>query len=223
MSTTELLAYLLEYNTSISWERIAINLIVTVLLSLFLYFVYRKTYQGVLYQKSFNVTLMMIAVIISFIMMTIGSNLALSLGMVGSLSVIRFRTAVKDPRDMAFLFWAIGVGIACGTGTYLIAILGSIVIAILLYLFGKDIASTEIYLLVLHLSKDAAEAVLEKIVREHTARCNLKMKTVTDAQIDVTYEVRLKKQGSASLSDALRAEQAIKSFSIVAYTGDIAG
>ena len=134
MKKQQILNYLLENNTALAWEQILISFIATVFLSLFVYFIYKKTHTSALYSKSFNITLVMIAIITAMVMMLIGSNLALSLGMVGALSIIRFRTAVKEAKDSAFLFWAIGIGLSCGTGVYLIALIGSIFIAIVLLL-----------------------------------------------------------------------------------------
>ena len=119
MSKKELLKYLIENNVGISVTQILISMCITVLLSMFIYWVYKKTYSGVMYSKNFNITIMLISTVTSMVMMIIGSNLALSLGMVGALSIIRFRSAIKDPKDIGFLFWGIAVGLSTGTGIYI--------------------------------------------------------------------------------------------------------
>lgn len=148
MSKKQILQYLLESNTSISLTQVAFSLLIAVVMSALLYFVYRKTYRGTVYSKSFNLTLSLIAIITAMVMIIIGSNLALSLGMVGSLSIIRFRTAIKEPRDIAFLFWAIAIGLACGSEMYLVGLLGSAAVAAVLLLANLDLYDASSYLLV---------------------------------------------------------------------------
>lgn len=149
MSKRQILEYLLESNTSVSLTQVCLSLAMAVVLGMLLYFVYRKTYRGTVYSKDFNLTLLLVAIITTLVMQAIGSNLALSLGMVGSLSIIRFRTAVKEPRDIAFLFWAIAIGLTCGSEMYLIGLLGSIVLTVVVCLANLDLYDTTTYLLVL--------------------------------------------------------------------------
>lgn len=132
MDKKELFYYLLEANTTMPVIQIVLSLVICMLLSLFIYAMYKKTYSGVMYSKNFNLSIMLISIITCMIMMIISSNLAISLGMVGALSIIRFRSAIKDPKDIGYLFWAIGIGLATGTGVYMIGIIGSIFIALLL-------------------------------------------------------------------------------------------
>jgi len=147
-------------------ENVVFNLITTTVLALYLYFIYRRSFSGVIYSQSFNITLVMVCIITAIVMMTIGSNMALSLGLVGSLSIIRFRTAIKEPRDIAFLFWAIAIGLAAGTGEYLIAITGSIIISLLLLLFNRVIYNNYSYLLVLKGSEIELDSV-SNILKEY--------------------------------------------------------
>ena len=132
---------------------ILINLSMSFFVGMFIFFIYKKTYQGVLYQRSFNISLVLASAVTAMIIMTISGNLILSLGMVGALSIVRFRTPVKDSMDLIFLFWAISAGIANGVGYYNISIVGSIMIAIFMLILtrsGKGIADT--FLLVIQLS-----------------------------------------------------------------------
>lgn len=148
MSKRQLLEYLLETNMGISWQQMLLSLLISLILGIGLYFVYRLTYRGTVYSKNFNQTLTLLCVITTAVMLVISGNLALSLGMVGSLSIIRFRTAIKEPRDIAFLFWAICIGIACGSEFYLVAAAVSVIITLLLVVGNLDLYDTVSYLLV---------------------------------------------------------------------------
>ena len=223
MSKKELLYYLLENNTNISVAEVAIGLIMSVLLAFFIYFVYKKTYTGVMYSKNFNVTLLLITVITTMVMMIIGSNLALSLGMVGALSIIRFRTAVKDTKDSAYIFWAIAVGISCGSGIYSIAILGSIVIAIILFFISKDILDDSTYLVIVHGTEELDEQKVTETVRKHCKKVNLKMKNITSVSSDITYGVSLAADNDNELSGELKSLEGVNGINIVTYNGEIAG
>ena len=223
MSKKELLYYLLENNTNISVAEVAIGLIMSVFLAFFIYFVYKKTYTGVMYSKNFNVTRLLITVITTMVMMIIGSNLALSLGMVGALSIIRFRTAVKDTKDSAYIFWAIAVGISRGSGIYPIAILGSIVIAIILFFISKDILDDSTYLVIVHGTEGLDEQKVTETVKKYCKKVNLKMKNITSASSDITYEVSLAADKDNELSGELKSLEGVNGINIVTYNGEIAG
>lgn len=223
MNKKELLYYLLENNTNISIAEIAIGLILSVLLAFFIYFVYKKTYSGVMYSKNFNVTLILIAVITTMVMMIIGSNLALSLGMVGALSIIRFRTAVKDTKDSAFIFWAIAVGISCGSGIYAIAILGSIVIALILFFINRGVLDETTYLVIVHGSDNLNVDAVTESIEKNCQKTNLKMRNITTSNTDITYEVSFAKGKDIEISKALKAIEGVSGINIVTYNGEIAG
>lgn len=223
MNKRELLYYLLENNTNISVAEIAIGLIMSVVLAFFIYFVYKKTYTGVMYSKNFNVTLLLITVITTMVMMIIGSNLALSLGMVGALSIIRFRTAVKDTKDSAFIFWTIAVGIACGSGIYTIAVLGSLVIALILFFINKGVMDDTAYLVIVHGSGELDVDSVTKTVDKFCHKSTLKMKNITATNTDISFEVSFKKDAETRLSEALKGNSDITAINIVTYNGEIAG
>lgn len=223
MNKRELLYYLLENNTNISVAEIAIGLIMSVLLAFFIYFVYKKTYTGVMYSKNFNVTLLLITVITTMVMMIIGSNLALSLGMVGALSIIRFRTAVKDTKDSAFIFWAIAVGISCGSGIYIIAVLGSAVIALILFFINKGVLDDTTYLVIVHGNSNVDVDRISDIVGNHCSKSTLKMKNITSLNVDITYEVSFKKGSETELTKELKGMEDITAINVVTYNGEIAG
>ena len=143
---------------------ILLNISMSFAVGMFIFFVYKRTYQGVLYQKSFNISLVLASVVTSLVIMTISGNLILSLGMVGALSIVRFRTPIKDSMDLVFLFWAISSGIANGVGYYNISIVGSAMIAIfLVFLTRPSSADDETFLLVVQLSASANEDSIMKI------------------------------------------------------------
>ena len=223
MSKSELLYYLMENNTNISVFEVAISLIMSVVLAFFIYFVYKKTFTGVMYSKNFNVTLLLITIITTMVMMIIGSNLALSLGMVGALSIIRFRTAVKDTKDSAYIFWAIAVGIACGSGIYSIAILGSIVIAIILFFVNKGVLDDNTYLVIVHGNDSLDADKVTETVGKNCKKVNLKMKNINSVSTDITYEVSFAKDKESALSKELTALEGVTGINIVTYNGEIAG
>lgn len=222
MSKKELLKYLIENNVGISVTQILISMCITVLLSMFIYWVYKKTYSGVMYSKNFNITIMLISTVTSMVMMIIGSNLALSLGMVGALSIIRFRSAIKDPKDIGFLFWGIAIGLSTGTGIYIIGIIGSIVIAFLLFIFDRGIYNDNCYLLIVK-GNDINFDKIESIIKEHTSKFNLKMKNSTDIFTEATYEIKLKRNEDNEILRELKTIENIININIVSYNGEIAG
>lgn len=223
MKKQQILNYLLENNTALAWEQILISFIATVFLSLFVYFIYKKTHTSALYSKSFNITLVMIAIITAMVMMLIGSNLALSLGMVGALSIIRFRTAVKEAKDSAFLFWAIGIGLSCGTGVYLIALIGSIFIAIVLLLLTHGVFEDDIYLLVVHANNTVDAEKLSSVVTAGTKRAKIKMRNSTASATDITYEIRLGKKDDALLLKQVQELPEVNAVNLVSYSGEVTG
>lgn len=222
MSKKELLKYLIENNVGISVTQILISMCITVLLSMFIYWVYKKTYSGVMYSKNFNITIMLISTVTSMVMMIIGSNLALSLGMVGALSIIRFRSAIKDPKDIGFLFWGIAVGLSTGTGIYIIGIIGSIFIAFLLFIFDRGIYNDNCYLLIVK-GNNINFNTIESIIKEHTSKFNLKMKNSTDIFTEATYEIKLKRNEDNEILRELKTIENIININIVSYNGEIAG
>lgn len=203
-------------------ENIIFNIAIATLLGLFIYFVYKKTFIGVMYSQNFNVTILLICVITSIIMMLIGNNMALSLGLVGSLSIIRFRTAIKEPRDIAFIFWAISVGLAAGTSEFMIAIIGSIIIAFLLFIFNKAIYKDYCYLLILKGVEIQSKPVID-VFSEYEIPYKLRMKNANNAYTEVTYEITLKSVSEDTLIKALKATGGADEVHIVYYNGEITG
>ena len=222
MSKKEIFKYLIESNSSISIYQVVLAMLAALVLSLFMYFIYKKTYSGVVYSKGFNQTLVLLAVIVTMVMTIIGGSLALSLGMVGSLSVIRFRTAIKEPKDMAFLFWSIAIGLSCGAEMYVVAVVGSAVIAVVLLFFSKDAYDGNNYLIVVRgngLDSDA----LEKLIGENTRKWRVRMQNATGDFEEITYEAGLKKNNLSELAKALMAVKGIEAVYVVTYKGEVIG
>jgi len=205
---------------NITTVNIIINISMSFLVGMFIYAIYKKTYQGVLYQRSFNISLVLSSAVTSMIIMTISGNLILSLGMVGALSIVRFRTPVKDSMDLVFLFWAISAGIANGVGYYNISITGSVMIAVFMLILtksGKTAADT--FLLVLQLSDQSAEeSVLEKLERG-TQRFVIKSKTITDMGTDITFEVKI--GDDTNFMNELSGIEQVSRVTMVAYDQDL--
>jgi len=190
-------------------------------LGIFLYIVYQRTFRGVLYSRSFNQSLIAIALVTALVILAVTSNVVLSLGMVGALSIVRFRTAVKDPMDLVFLFWAIAIGIVTGAGLYFLGIIGSLVIGLVLFLLSRAPAGETPYLLVVHAANDAADAAIRVAITATGKRCSVKSKTISPSGIEATYEIRLKDGGSGLVGD-IAAIKGVESAVLIAYNGDYA-
>ncbi len=200
---------------------ILINLSMSFFVGMFIFFIYKKTYQGVLYQRSFNISLVLASAVTSMIIMTISGNLILSLGMVGALSIVRFRTPVKDSMDLIFLFWAISAGIANGVGYYNIAIVGSVMIAIFMLILtrsGKGIADT--FLLVIQLSDPSKEESILNEIGQQTQELSIKSKTVSEAGTEITLEAKTK-EGQTNFMNKLQADGSVIRATLVTYDQDL--
>ena len=200
---------------------IVLNLGVSFLLGLFIFYIYKKTFQGVLYQRSFNISLITITMVITLVIMTISGNLILSLGMVGALSIVRFRTPIKDPVDLVFMFWAIAIGIANGVGYFSLSIIGSLVITMVLLFMTRKEESEHPYLLVMQLPNDADEGKIVTEVKKSVEQFMFKSKTINPAYSEYTAEVRLKDENSTFIN-RLYEKKLINKATLVSYSGDLA-
>ena len=224
MSKRQILEYLLETNTGVSTAQICFALLAAVLLGVLMCVVYRATYRGTLYSKNFNLTLLLVAIITTIVMMIIGTNLALSLGMVGSLSIIRFRTAIKEPRDIAFLFWAVCIGLACGSEFYLAGVLGSAVIAVVLFVAGLDLYDSASYLLVVRGGQDDLDlAAVQAAARGCSRALKLRMRNLNGTEQEATFELRLRPRQEEALVSAVRSCAGVRTVDLVSYSGESIG
>ncbi|MCX8151290.1 MAG: DUF4956 domain-containing protein [Candidatus Bathyarchaeota archaeon] len=197
-------------------ERVLLSLSVTFAVTLFIFFMYRKTFKGVLYTRNFNVGLVLTGLVVTLVVLPISSNIALSLGMVGALSIVRFRTAIKDPADIVFTFWAIAVGIISGAGLYMVAIVGSPVIGLFLFVLSRaNFRSNDPYLLVIKYSAEA-DAAVQKALPKH----KLRSRTVTPTGVELMVEVRLKANETAHVDDLLKI-RGVSHAALVSYNADV--
>lgn len=181
--------------STISALEIVLALIFGLAAGILVSFVYKKTYRGVLYSPSFGLALIMMTLITTPVVAAIRSNVALSMGMVGALSIVRFRTAIKDPLDTAYMFWALTMGILLGAGLYLIALLVAVVISLILLFFSfVKLRSPESYLLVLHFDENAQGAINSELANS-VRFYRMRSKTVSRNGVEMTVEVRLEKRG----------------------------
>lgn len=190
-------------------------------LGLFIFYVYKRTFTGVMYSASFGVALIAMALITTLIILAVTSNIILSLGMVGALSIVRFRTAVKEPLDIAFLFWAISVGIVVGAGLLPLAVICSLIIGVVLLVFVNRKTSDTPYIVVLSLSDETAENSALQLIAEQTRKNLVKSKTVSDDGVELTIEVRLKDAAGKVVND-LNAITGVKSACLVSFNGEYA-
>jgi len=196
------------------------NILMSFVVGLFIFYIYRKTFQGVLYQQSFNISLIVASTVTSLVIMTISGNLILSLGMVGALSIVRFRTPIKDSMDLVFLFWAISAGIANGVGYYNISITGSLMIAGFLLLITRLRHQSNAYLLILRVDGKDSEKKVFDILNKAAEAVSLKSKTTTAESTEITMELKLRDNKTDFVNQLL--EQGIATqATLVSYEQDM--
>ncbi|RID82202.1 DUF4956 domain-containing protein [Peribacillus asahii] len=210
----------IEKTTSFSLTDSLLGLLSAFLLGLFVYAVYKKTFNGVIYSHSFNISLMIMTMATALVIMGISSNVLLSLGMVGALSIVRFRTPIKDPMDLVYLFWSIIVGILCGAGFILLAVIGSIVIGIVLIVFANKITVQNPYLVVVKFDSEATGQEIETILKEKTKKFSLKSKSIMmTSETEATYEVRVKENDS-QIVNSIAKVKGVASAVMLSYDGN---
>lgn len=212
-----------NFTGTISVTDMLISLIVAFLIGIFIIYVYRKTYTGVVYSKAFSLCILMLAMVTAMIIRTISSNISLSLGMVGALSIVRFRTAVKEPVDTGFMFWGISAGIMAGAGLYIIAIVASLILGVLYfltYLMGFRVANR--YLLVLKYDADAHNEIMKKL--RTLKRFKVRSKSIFNDKVELSLEVDIKENKNGSVSttivDEFSGVDGVINASLIAYQND---
>ena len=217
----KVLEALVEMQVKMPIQTVLLVLLIAFLVSLIIFLTYKNTYTGVMYNPRFNVSLIMITMITTMVMVVIGSNISVSLGMVGALSIIRFRTAVKDPRDTAFIFWGVVSGLACGTQNYTIVIAGSVVICIILFIFKKMATNDSKYVIVIKgtgVNDNEVEAFLKAGVKDY--KC--KGKYLNNDKVELIYDVKLKKTKN-NLIEKLSDLKGVTAVNLVASNTDTMG
>ena len=209
----------LENVNAVSLLDMVLAMVLAFGVGLFIFFVYKKTFAGVMYSASFGVTLVALTMITTLVILAVTSNVVLSLGMVGALSIVRFRTAIKEPLDIAFLFWAIAVGIVLAAGMIPLAVFGSVLIGAILLIFANRSDTTKPYIVVLSCDGPASEEAAMALVRENTKRCVVKSKSVQRGLSELNLEVRLL-GGDTDFINRLAELKGVQSAVLVSYNGD---
>lgn len=220
MTLTELIDF---SGATLTLPTILLNFSVSFVAAWIIYIVYRMSYTGVAYSKNFNVSIVLTTMVTAMVMMVIGNNLALSLGMVGALSIVRFRAAVKESRDISFLFWGIAVGLSAGTGAHGIAIIGTLVMTVTIFLFRFNLSGESgSFLLVIKGTQLNAEQITKQ-VNSITKSHKLRMKNTSTEQTEVVYEVKITKDSEDQVISLLKEIDGIETVNVVAYNGNITG
>ena len=212
----------LENVTSVSVLDMVIALLLAFGLGVFIFLVYKKTYSGVMYSSSFGTTLVALTMITTVVILAVTSNVVLSLGMVGALSIVRFRTAIKEPLDIAFLFWSIAVGIVLAAGMIPLAVIGSVVIGIILLVFVNRKAHKSPYIVVIRCDGHDSESKAKSYLDSKTERCIVKSKTAQKGAVELNMEIRLKNDNTDFVNE-LAGMDGVHSAVLVSYNGDYMG
>lgn len=209
----------LENVTAISVLDMVLVLILSFALGLYIFFIYKKSYAGIMYSASFGVTLIALTMITALLILAVTSNVILSLGMVGALSIVRFRTAIKEPSDIAFLFWAIAVGIVLAAGFIPLAVFGSFFIGIILLIFSRYKGFERPYILVVHCEDSMVEKHVHEYLEQKVKKTSVKSKSVVPGCIELNYEIRLKDENTDFINE-LAEFPGVSHTVMVSYNGD---
>ena len=212
----------LEKAAAVPLLDMAVALVLSFLLGLFVFFIYKQCYAGVMYSPSFGVTLVALCLITTLLILTVVSNIVLSLGMVGALSIVRFRTAIKEPMDIAFLFWAIAAGIVLAAGLVFLAVGGSLFVGAVLYAFSMRRSPETPYILMVRCESGEAENRAKELIASQVKRMQLKSKSVEQGLVELHWEVRLK-EGDAAFLEELERMEGVGRAVLVSYNGDYMG
>ena len=212
----------LENIASVSILDMVIALILAFGIGMFIFLIYKKTFAGVLYSSSFGVTLVALTMISTLMILAVTSNVVLSLGMVGALSIVRFRTAIKEPLDIAFLFWSIAVGIVLAAGMIPLAVFGSVVIGIILLVFANKKSHVNPYIVVLRCANHDSELQAIEFLKKQVQRCVVKSKTAQKGAIELNLEIRMK-DDNTDFVNILSEMNGVSSAVLVSYNGDYMG
>lgn len=198
---------------------IVICMLITVLIGMYIFMVYRIITRNSFYNRNFNLSLIALAVITAAIILTIQSNIVISLGMVGALSIVRFRTAIKDPMDLVFLFWSISIGIICGAGFAVVAVIASVIITVIVLLFERLSVGTAAVILLVNATDYKTESQIMSIVESHCSMYKVKARNLTKDKLDLAVEVKTDK--GAALVEQLMDLECVTSASLVDHDGEV--
>lgn len=209
----------LENITEFSVLDTLLGLAAALVIGLFIFLIYKKTLTGVMYSSGFALTLVGLSLVTTLVIMAVTSNVVLSLGMVGALSIVRFRTAIKEPVEIVFLFWSLAVGIVIGAGMIPLAVIGSAIIGVILLLFANRKIKNNPYLLVLSCKNEQSEQSVLELLRANTAHYIVKSKTITADGIELTAELRTK-DASTAFVNAIAVLEGVENATLVSYNGE---
>ena len=212
----------LENISSVSILDMAVALALAFGLGMFIFLVYKKTYQGVMYSSSFGTTLVALTMITTVVILAVTSNVVLSLGMVGALSIVRFRTAIKEPLDIAFLFWSIAVGIVLAAGMIPLAVIGSVIIGVILLTFVNKKSHCNPYIIVVQCENYESEKAVVSFLNGNVLKSTVKSKTAQKGLVELTFDVRLKDENTDFIN-ALASLKGVNSAVLVSYNGEYMG
>lgn len=212
----------LENIESVSILDMAIALALAFGLGMFIFLVYKKTYQGVMYSSSFGTTLVALTMITTMVILAVTSNVVLSLGMVGALSIVRFRTAIKEPLDIAFLFWSIAVGIVLAAGMIPLAVAGSVIIGIILLVFVNKKSHCNPYIVVLSCTDSITEKKAVDFLNDNVKKCVVKSKTAANGSVELNLEIRMASDNTDFINN-LSTMPGVNSAVLVSYNGEYMG
>ena len=208
--------------TAVSMFDMVVALVLAFGMGVFIYLIYKKTYAGVMYSSSFGVTLVALTMITTLVILAVTSNVVLSLGMVGALSIVRFRTAIKEPLDIAFLFWAIAAGIVLAAGMIPLAVFGSVLIGLIILFFANRKENTNPYIVVLDCINHESEQRAMTFLKEKTDKCRVKSNTARNGSVELNLEIRLK-DDNTDFVNALSELEGVGRAVLVSYNGDYMG
>lgn len=222
----ETLLQLLQDQGDLTWEQICTRIAMTILLGFVIFISYYISHHGTIYSRKFNVSLVVLAVLTGTVMIVIGNNIALSLGMVGALSIVRFRTVIKDSRDTVYLFWSIIIGICCGVGSFSVAAVGSTAVFLVLLLFGA-IKSDSRVLVIVRGARRSENSVESLIFQSFERKARLRVKNTTSDTVELIYEITERiltkaRKKNPDLSDSFYAIDGIEYVNFVMQNDEIA-
>ena len=197
-----------------------VGLLFALIVGLFIFVIYKKTFSGIMYSTGFAMSLIGMALVTTLVIMAVTSNVVLSLGMVGALSIVRFRAAIKEPMEIVFLFWSLAAGIVIGAGMIPLAVIGSLVIGVILVIFSNRKFSNVPYILIVNCDAESSEKSILDVVGKSVGKYIVKSKTVTDAGIEMTMEIRVK-DNTTSFVNRVKEISGVSMATLVTFNGEL--
>lgn len=209
----------LESITEFSILDVIIGMVFALIIGLFIMTVYKKSFSGVMYSKGFAMALVGLSLVTTLVIMAVTSNVVLSLGMVGALSIVRFRAAIKEPMEIVFLFWSLAAGIVIGAGMIPLAVIGSLIIGGIFVIFVKQKISHTPYILIVNCNNEKTETSAMQVLEKAVGKYIVKSKTVNESGIEITAEVRIK-DSSTGFVNSINGINGVSSATLVSFNGD---